>query len=225
VILAPSVLAADLGRLAEEIAAAERGGAGLVHVDVMDGRFVPNISLGPAVARACRRATRLGVDVHLMVESPERHVDAFVDAGASSISVHVEAPGHLQRTVAHLRGRGVSPGVVLNPATPLAWLEEILPEVDFVLLMSVNPGFAGQAFLPASLGRIRRLRETIRSRDLSVRIQVDGGIDLGNIREVVEAGTDIVVVGTAVFGGGDPERAVRALAEAARPAASPEPPR
>jgi ribulose-phosphate 3-epimerase len=215
VILAPSILAADLGHLADQIAAVERGGAGMIHVDVMDGRFVPNISLGPVVVEACRRATRLPVDVHLMIESAERYLDAFADAGASSISVHVEALPHLQRAVFHLRKRGVRPGVVLNPSTPIGALEEILPEVDFVLVMSVNPGFAGQTFLPASLDKIRRLRQAIRSRGLEVSIQVDGGVHAGNLRTVVEAGADIVVVGAAAFAGGDPERSVRALVEAA----------
>jgi len=215
VILAPSILASDLGRLADQIAAVERGGAGQVHVDVMDGRFVPNITLGPAVVEACRRATTLPVDVHLMIESAERYLDAFVEAGASSVSVHVEALPHLQRAVDHLRKRGVRPGVALNPSTPLASLEEILPEVDFVLVMSVNPGFSFQKLLPSSLDKIRRLREAVRARGLSARIQVDGGVHLGNIRSVVEAGTDIVVAGAAAFAGGDPESAVRALLEAA----------
>lgn len=214
-ILAPSILAADLGHLADQIAAVERGGAGMIHVDVMDGRFVPNISLGPVVVEACRRATRLPVDVHLMIESAERYLDAFADAGASSISVHVEALPHLQRAVDHLRKRGVRPGVVLNPSTPIGALEEILPEVDFVLVMSVNPGFAGQSFLPASLDKIRRLRQAVRSRGLEVSIEVDGGVHAGNLRTVVEAGAEIVVVGAAAFTAGDPERSVRALVEAA----------
>jgi ribulose-phosphate 3-epimerase len=214
-ILAPSILASDLGHLADEIAAVERGGAGLMHVDVMDGRFVPNISLGPAVVEACRRATRLPIDVHLMIESAERHLDAFVDAGASSVSVHVEALPHLQRALDHLRKRGVGAGVALNPSTPIGALEEILPEADFVLVMSVNPGFAGQKLLPGSLDKIRRLREAVRARGLSARIQVDGGVHLGNIRTVVEAGADTIVAGAAAFAGGDPAAAVRALIEAA----------
>jgi len=214
-ILAPSILASDLGHLADQIAAVERGGAGLVHVDVMDGRFVPNISLGPVVVEACRRATRLPIDAHLMIESAERYLDAFADAGASSISVHVEALPHLQRAIDHLRGRGVQAGVALNPSTPLGALEEILPEVDFVLVMSVNPGFAGQKLLPPCIEKIRRLREAIRARSLSARIQVDGGVHVGNIRTVAEAGAEIIVAGAAAFAGGDPEAAVRSLVAAA----------
>jgi len=215
-ILAPSILASDLGHLADQIAAVERGGAGLIHVDVMDGRFVPNISLGPAVVEACRRATRLPIDVHLMIENAERYLDAFVDAGAASVGVHVEALPHLQRALDHLRQRGASAGVALDPSTPIGDLEEILPEADFVLVMSVNPGFAGQKFLPSSLDKIRRLREAVRARGLSARIQVDGGVHLGNIRAVVEAGADTIVAGAAAFAGGDPAAAVRALIEAAR---------
>jgi len=216
VILAPSILAADLGHLADQIAAVERGGAGVVHVDVMDGRFVPNITLGPVVVEACRRATRLPVDVHLMIENAERYLDTFADAGASSISVHVEALPHLQRAVAHLRERGVVPGVALNPSTPIGALDEILPEIDFVLVMSVNPGFAGQKLLPPALDKIQRLRDAIRARGLSARVQVDGGVHRGNIKEVVGAGAEIIVVGAAAFTAGDPEAAVRALVEAAR---------
>jgi ribulose-phosphate 3-epimerase len=214
-ILAPSVLAADLGHLAQAVQAVERGGAGLVHVDVMDGRFVPNISLGPAVVEALRRATTLPIDVHLMVESAERHLDAFLDAGAASLSVHVEAVHHLQRAVAHLKSRGVRAGIALNPSTPIGALEEILPEVDSVLVMSVNPGFAGQTFLPPVLDKIRRLRRTIDERGLAARIQVDGGVHLGNIRAVVQAGAGIIVAGAAAFANGDPEAACRALLEAA----------
>jgi ribulose-phosphate 3-epimerase len=215
VIVAPSILACDLSRLAEEIRAVERGGAAMIHVDVMDGRFVPNITFGPVVVRACRRATELPLDAHLMVADAEPYLDAFADAGATSISVHVEAVQHLQRAIAHLRERGVSPGVALNPATPIGALEEILPELDYVLVMSVNPGFSYQKLLPATLDKLRRLRDTIRERGLGVKLQVDGGIGPGNIREVVSAGADIVVVGAAAFAKGDPERAVRGLIEAA----------
>jgi ribulose-phosphate 3-epimerase len=214
-ILAPSVLAADLAHLADAVQAVEQGGAGCVHVDVMDGRFVPNLSLGPAVVEALRRSCSLPIDVHLMVESADRYLDVFADAGAASISVHVEALPHLQRAVAHLRGRGVRPGVALNPSTPIALLDEILPEVDFVLVMSVNPGFAGQTFLPGVLDKIRRLRRAIDERGLPARIQVDGGVHVGNIREVVQAGATIIVAGAAAFANADPAAACRALIEAA----------
>ncbi len=214
-ILAPSVLAADLGQLAAQVQAAERGGAALVHVDVMDGRFVPNLSLGPAVVAALRRASSLPIDAHLMVESAEAYLDAFVEAGAASVSVHVEAVHHLQRAVARLKDRGARAGVALNPSTPIGALEEILPELDFVLLMTVNPGFAGQTFLPPVLDKIRRLRRLLDERGLPARIQVDGGVHLGNIRTVVQAGAEIVVAGSAAFADGDPEAACRALIEAA----------
>jgi ribulose-phosphate 3-epimerase len=215
VIVAPSILACDLGRLADEIRAVERGGARMIHVDVMDGRFVPNITFGPVVVKACRQATKLPVDAHLMVADAEPYLDAFAEAGATSISVHVEAVNHLQRAIAHLRERGVSPGVALNPATPLAAIEEILPELDYVLVMSVNPGFSYQKLLPATLDKLRRLRDVVRARGLAVKLQVDGGVHPGNIKSVVEAGADIVVVGAAAFSAGDPEHAVRGLIEAA----------
>jgi ribulose-phosphate 3-epimerase len=216
VIVAPSILAADFGRLAEEVQKAEKGGAGVVHVDVMDGHFVPNLTVGPPVVKSLRRATSLPLDCHLMIENADRYVDAFVDAGANWVSVHVEAMPHLQRTIAHLRARGVRPGVVLNPATPLATLDEILPEVDYVLVMSVNPGFGGQTFLPASLDKIRRLKRTLDERGLRVDIEVDGGVDASNIRALAQAGAAIFVAGSAVFGQGDPEAGVRRLLEAAR---------
>jgi ribulose-phosphate 3-epimerase len=215
-ILAPSILSADFGRLAEEIAAAERGGAGLVHVDVMDGQFVPNITIGPPVVKAVRKATALPIDCHLMIENADRYVDAFVDAGASWISLHVEALPHLERTVARLRERGVRPGVALNPATPLGSLEEILPELGYVLVMSVNPGFSGQRFIPSSLDKIRRLRAQLQARGLTTTIEVDGGVDASNIRSLAEAGAEVFVAGNAVYGGGDPEAATRRLIEAAR---------
>ena len=215
-ILAPSILSADFGRLAEEIAAAERGGAGLVHVDVMDGHFVPNITIGPPVVKSIRKATRLPLDVHLMIEDADRYVDAFADAGASWVSLHVEAVPHLERTVSHLRERGVLPGVALNPATPLSAIEEILPELHHVLVMSVNPGFSGQRFIPSSLDKVRRLRAQVQARGLSTLIEVDGGVDASNIRELAQAGAEACVAGNAVYGGGDPEGATRRLIEAAR---------
>jgi len=215
-ILAPSILSADFGRLAEQVGLAEKGGAGAVHVDVMDGHFVPNITVGPTIVKAVRQATQLPIDVHLMIEHADRYLEAFVDAGASWISLHVEALAHLQRAVAWLRGRGVKAGVALNPATPLGALEEILPELDYVLVMSVNPGFGGQSFIASSLDKIHRLHAQIAERRLTARIEVDGGVDLGNVRALVQAGAEILVAGTAVFGHGNPEASARALLEAGR---------
>ena len=215
-ILAPSILSSDFARLAEEVAAAARGGATLVHVDVMDGHFVPNITLGPPIVASLHKATPLPLDVHLMIENADRYLQAFVDAGAAWISLHQEAVPHLQRQVAFLRERGVRAGVALNPATPLATLDEILPELDYVLVMSVNPGFGGQKFIPGALDKIRRLRRVIQDRGLKTQIEVDGGVDAGNIRALVEAGAEVLVAGSAVFGKGDPEAAARRLLEAAR---------
>jgi ribulose-phosphate 3-epimerase len=215
-ILAPSILSADFGRLSEQIQQAQRGGAGMVHVDVMDGHFVPNITIGPPVVKAIRKHTDLPLDCHLMIEDAERWVDAFVDAGANWVSVHVEALPHLQRTVAHLRQRGAKAGVALNPSTPLSALEEVLPELDYVLVMSVNPGFSGQSFIPGSLDKVRRLRAQIEARGLATRIEVDGGVDASNVAALVHAGADILVAGNAVYGQPDPEAAARALLQAAR---------
>ena len=215
-ILAPSILSSDFARLAEEVAAAARGGATLVHVDVMDGHFVPNITLGPPIVASLHKATPLPLDVHLMIENADRYLQAFVDAGAAWISLHQEAVPHLERQVAFLRERGVRTGVALNPATPLAALDEILPELDYVLVMSVNPGFGGQKFIPGALDKIRRLRRIIQDRGLKTQIEVDGGVDAGNIRALVEAGAEVLVAGSAVFGKGDPEAAARRLLEAAR---------
>jgi len=215
-ILAASLLSADFAHLAEQIRGAERGGAGALHLDVMDGHFVPNLTVGPLVLKAVRSATSLPIDVHLMIEHADRLLDAFVDAGASWVSLHVEALPHLQRAVAHLRERGVRPGVALNPSTPLHALDEILPEVDFVLLMSVNPGFGGQRFLPASLDKIGRLRSRIRDLGLGTQIEVDGGVGPENARSLLAAGAQILVAGHAVFGSGDPEAGARRLLEACR---------
>ena len=215
-ILAPSVLAADFGHLAEEISRAEQGGATLVHLDVMDGHFVPNLTMGPAVVQAARRATRLPLDVHLMIEHAELYVDAFADAGADWVSLHVEAMPHLQRTVARLRERGLKAGAALNPSTPLVSLDEIAPELDYVVVMSVNPGFGGQKFIPGSLDKVRRTRELLRRRNLAAKIEVDGGVDESNIKALVEAGAEVLVAGTSVFGKGDPTTAARRLLEAAR---------
>ena len=215
-VLAPSILSADFGRLADQIAEAARGGAGMVHVDVMDAHFVPNLTLGPPVVKSLRKATALPLDCHLMIENADRWVDAFVDAGANWVSVHVEAVPHLQRTIAHLRGRGVKAGVALNPATPLSLLEEVLPELDYVLVMSVNPGFSGQSFIPSCLDKVRRLRRQIQDRGLHAVIEVDGGVDASNIKAIVEAGAEVLVAGNAVYGQGDAEAAARRLLEAAR---------
>jgi ribulose-phosphate 3-epimerase len=215
-ILAPSILSADFGHLADEIARVERGGAGLVHVDVMDGHFVPNLTVGIPVVAAVRRATKLPIDVHLMIEHADLYIDAFADAGASWVSVHVEALPHLERTVARLRERGCRPGTALNPATPLTALDEILPELDYVLVMSVNPGFGGQRFLPASLDKVRRLKQRIGERGLRTQIEVDGGVDAGNVRALAEAGADVLVAGSAVFGQGDAEAGARRLLDACR---------
>ena len=215
-ILAPSVLAADFGHLADEIARAEQGGATLVHLDVMDGHFVPNLTMGPAVVKAARRATRLPLDVHLMIEHADLYLDAFADAGADWVSLHVEAVPHLQRSVAHLRERGLKAGVALNPATPLVSVEEIAPELDYVVVMSVNPGFGGQKFLPSSFDKVRRMRDLLRRRGLATQIEVDGGVDETNVKALVTAGAEVLVAGTAVFGKGDPAASARRLLEAAR---------
>lgn len=213
--IAPSLLSADFARLGEDIAAAERGGAALLHCDVMDGHFVPNLTIGLPVIKSLARATRLPLDAHLMVSDPGQYAEQFVAAGAQMVSVHVEADPHLHRTLAAIRAGGAKAGIAINPATPLVALEEALPFADFVLLMSVNPGFGGQKFIPTSLDKVRRLRRTIDERGLRVRIEIDGGVDRTNIWEIVEAGAEIIVAGTAVFGGGDPESAVRELLDAA----------
>ncbi|HEX7176823.1 MAG TPA: ribulose-phosphate 3-epimerase [Pyrinomonadaceae bacterium] len=209
--IAPSILSADFARLGAEIEAAERGGATLVHVDVMDGHFVPNITIGLPVVRSLARATRLPLDAHLMIEEPGRYAEQFAEAGAAMVSVHVEADPHLHRTLAGIRKQGAKAGVVLNPATPVAALEEAIEFADYVLVMSVNPGFGGQQFIRAATEKVRRLKRMIDERGLPTRIEIDGGIDRETIAEVAAAGAEIMVAGTAVFGQGDPERAVREL--------------
>jgi ribulose-phosphate 3-epimerase len=210
-ILAASILSADFNRLNEEVQAAARGGAQIIHVDVMDGHFVPNLSVGLPVLSALRRATQLPIDVHLMIDNADRYLDAFVDAGADSISVHVEAQPHLQRSIEHLHDRGRRAGVALNPATPLSALEEILPDLDFVLVMTVSPGFGGQKLLPRTLDKVRTLKRSLGARGLSTQIAADGGIDEANVREVVAAGVEIVVAGAAIFASGTPEESARRL--------------
>jgi ribulose-phosphate 3-epimerase len=213
--IAPSILSADFTRLGEQIAAAERGGATIVHVDVMDGHFVPNITVGLPVVRSLARATRLPLDTHLMISEPGHYAEQFAEAGAQMVSVHIEADPHLHRTLASIRKKGAKAGVVINPATSLGALDEVLQFVDYVLVMSVNPGFGGQEFIPTSIEKVRRLRRMILERNLSVRIEIDGGIDRDNIAEVAAAGAEIFVAGTAVFGGDDPTASVRGLLNAA----------
>ncbi len=215
VFLAPSVLSADFAALGAAVAAVEAGGADLIHVDVMDGHFVPNITIGPLVVRALKRVASRPLDVHLMIEEPDRYIEAFVQAGADMVSVHVEAVPHLHRAVDLIKRLGAKAGVVLNPATPAGALREIAADLDFVLLMSVNPGFGGQAFIPGSLGKLRRVREVLSEAGSSAPIEIDGGIDAGTAAAVVGAGATILVAGQAIFGTGDAAGATRALRAAA----------
>ena len=210
--IAPSILSADFAALGEAVAAAERGGADLIHVDVMDGHFVPNLTVGPPVVRSLKRVARVPLDVHLMITDPDRFIDAFAEAGASMMSVHVEVLPHLHRTVHAIKALGVKAGVVLNPSTPVASLEQIAADVDFVLVMSVNPGFGGQTFIPRSESKVREVRAALdRAGNTSAPIEIDGGIDASNIERVVAAGARILVAGQAIFGTTDPERATRDL--------------
>jgi ribulose-phosphate 3-epimerase len=213
--VAPSILSADLGRLADEVRAAEAAGADWIHVDVMDGRFVPNITFGPLVVRAVRAATRLPVDVHLMILEPERHLEAFADAGADGLSVHVEATTHLQRTLHAIRLLGKRAGVVLNPHTSEESLRWVLGDIDLVLVMTVNPGFGGQSFLPAMVPKIRRVRQIIDTARQPIDLEVDGGIAPETAKTVADAGARVLVAGQAVFGQADRAAAIRALRAAA----------
>ena len=209
--IAPSILSADFTRLADEIAAVEAGGASVLHVDVMDGHFVPNITIGLPVVKSLRKATTMTIDTHLMIDEPNVYAVKFVEAGADMVSVHVEADVHLQRTLVAIREAGAKAGIAINPGTPLSALEEALPYADFVLLMSVNPGFGGQSFIPTSMDKLRRLKKMITDRGLDVRIEIDGGIDAGNIAEVVASGAEIIVAGSAVYGRGNATESVKEL--------------
>jgi len=213
--IAPSLLSADFARLADAVAAAERAGADMIHFDVMDGHFVPNITIGPPVLKSVARATTLPIDVHLMIENPDRYVEAFVGAGAASVTVHAEAAVHLHRTVHLIKSLGAKAGVALNPATPVSALDEIAGDVDYVLVMTVNPGFGGQTFIPRSESKVRAVRDLLRREGSTAPIEVDGGIDVRTAPRIVAAGADILVAGNAVFGSPDPERAIRELRAAA----------
>jgi ribulose-phosphate 3-epimerase len=212
--IAPSILSADFARLGEQIKAVEQAGASLLHVDVMDGRFVPNITIGLPVVKAISRATRLPIDAHLMIVEPGRYAESFVKAGAQMVSIHIEADPHAHRTLSAIRAAGAQAGIAFNPATPLSAVEEAIKFADYALLMSVNPGFGGQEFIPESLDKVRRLRKMIDERGLRTRIEIDGGIDADNIADITSAGAEIIVAGSAIFGADDPGVAVRKLREA-----------
>jgi ribulose-phosphate 3-epimerase len=213
--IAPSILSANFTILGEQIAAVERGGADLIHVDVMDGHFVPNLSLGVPVVRSIRTVATVPLDVHLMIEEPDRYLEAFIDAGAAMISVHLEVLPHLHRTLQAIKELGAKAGVAMNPSTPVGTLEEVAGMVDHVLVMSVNPGFGGQTFIPRSESKIRAVRALLDRQRNTAPIEVDGGVDTSNAARLVEAGATILVAGTSIFGTGDPERAVRDLRTAA----------
>lgn len=209
--IAPSILSADFAALGAQVRTVEEAGAHLLHLDVMDGHFVPNITLGPPVVASIRKITRLPLDVHLMIENPDAYIEDFADAGADWISVHAEACAHLDRTLNRIRSRGLSTGVVLNPATSLSVLENVLSLVDFVLIMSVNPGFGAQQFIPYSLRKIEDLRKMIDRKGLSVKIEVDGGVSLDNLCALVRSGAEVLVAGSRIFGSPDPGAAVRQM--------------
>ena len=217
--IAASILSADFAALGAEIAAAERGGADLIHVDIMDGHFVPNLTMGPPVVTSIRKVAKVPLDVHLMIEEPDRYIEAFVRAGAAMISVHVEALPHLHRTIHFIKDLGVLAGVAINPATPVAALEEIAADLDHVLVMSVNPGFGGQTFIPRSESKIQAVRTLLEREGSRAVVEVDGGVDRSNAARLVAAGATILVAGNSIFGTPDPERATRELRAAASPGA------
>ncbi len=216
----PSILSADFAQLGEAVAAVERGGATVIHVDVMDGHFVPNITIGPPVVKSLRKATKLPLDCHLMIERPDEFIPAFAEAGADWVSVHVEACRHLHRTLELIAQKGMKPGVVINPATPVESTLEILPMVHHVLVMSVNPGFGGQKFIPFSLEKIRKLVNLRQELGLQFRIEVDGGVAQETIAQIVHSGAELLVAGNAIYGAGDPERNMRELLARAQRAAN-----
>jgi len=220
VLIAPSILSADFAALGDAIAAAERGGADLIHVDVMDGHFVPNITIGPPVVKSISRVAKIPLDVHLMITDPDRYIDAFADAGAAMISVHVEVLPHLHRTIHAIKALGVRAGVVLNPATPTVILEHVATDVDYVLIMSVNPGFGGQTFIPHSESKVRKVRALLDRSGNPAPVEIDGGIDQKNVARVVASGASIIVAGSAIFHASDPEQATRELKAAAVAAAA-----
>ncbi len=209
--IAPSILSADFSRLGEEIAAVEAAGADWIHIDVMDGHFVPNLTIGPGVVRSLRKTTSLPFDVHLMIEHAERFLDDFAGAGSDWITVHAETAGHLHRTLLRIRELGVRAGISLNPATPLTLIEPVLPDIDLLLIMTVNPGFGGQQFIRTMLPKIRQAREQIDRLSRSIVLEVDGGVTPANAREILEAGADVIVAGAAIFGSGDYRAAINAL--------------
>lgn len=213
--LAPSILSADFAHLADQVRSATEGGGTAIHVDIMDGHFVPNLTIGPPVVKSLRKATELPLDCHLMIENPDEFIPAFIEAGADWVSVHQEATRHLNRTLHLIRGHGAKAGVVINPATPVDALSEVLDIVDYVLVMSVNPGFGAQKFLPNSLHKMRKLAQIRAQRGLNYRIEVDGGIALDTVADVVRAGAEILVAGNAVFGNGDPKTNAQRLLKAA----------
>ncbi len=218
--LAPSILAADFAALGEAVAAAERGGADLIHVDVMDGHFVPNLTVGPPVVRSLRRVANVPLDVHLMITDPDRYAEAFVEAGAAMLSVHVEVLPHLNRMLTFIKELGALAGVAINPSTPVVALEEVIADVDFILVMSVNPGFGGQAFLPRSASKVRELRAMLDRAGSRAPIEVDGGLDVDTVGTVVRAGAEILVAGSSIFRAPDVVAAARALRRAAERAAA-----